>query len=99
MAERNWTKVDSSRLDSVDFDPMSRTLYVRFPADKNGNMAVYGYANVTPEKYRDLVTAKDDPRWNHSIGRFFNNEIAGKKNDHPYSRLDSERKPEEPTAA
>ena len=91
--KRTWTKVNSSRLDSVDYNPLDRTLFVRFPADKQGNHSVYLYANVEPQKFNDLVNAP-------SVGKFFNAEIVAKKTDHPYKRLDSEpSQPEEPVTA
>ena len=95
MAEgkRNWTPVKSSRLVAVELDPMSRTMYAKFPADRNGNEAIYAYANVTVEQYNGIVNAP-------SIGRAFNQEIVAKKEEHPYTRIGSEKaEPEEPTAA
>lgn len=96
MAEetkRNWTKVVSQRLDAVDYDPMSRTLYVRFPADKNGEHSVYAYANYEPAKYQELVNAP-------SLGKYFNANIINHETEYPYKKIGKEKaEPEEPTAA
>lgn len=58
--------VKSSNVESVGYDPDTKTLQVSF---KNGG--VYNYAGVEPEKHKDLMAAK-------SIGGFIHTHIKGK---------------------
>jgi hypothetical protein len=69
-------------------------MYAKFPKDRNGEEAVYAYANVTVDQFNGIVNAP-------SVGRAFNAEIVAKKAEHPYTRIGSEKspEPEEPTAA
>lgn len=56
-------RVKSSSLLSVGYDPGSRLLEVEF-----GSGAVYQYADVPPERHRNLLRAA-------SLGRYFNRYI------------------------
>lgn len=47
------TKVNSSSIASIGYDPESKQLYVEY---KNGG--VYAYQGVTPEHYQTLLNAK-----------------------------------------
>ena len=92
--KRTWTKVNSSRLDSVEFDPMTRTLFVRFPANKQGDMTWGGYPNVSPELFNEIINAP-------SVGQKFNQTIIANPKDYPWKRMGTERQDEseEPVTA
>ncbi|MFZ4436793.1 MAG: KTSC domain-containing protein [Syntrophales bacterium] len=60
--------VKSTNVDSVGYDPESKTLTVEF---KSGG--IYQYAGVQPEMYADLLAAE-------SVGRFVSQVVrAGRK--------------------
>ena len=63
MAFRNWTPVTSSRLQAIDYDPATQTLYIKFLPNKGGESSVYAYSNVTPEQARELNAAKSKGKW------------------------------------
>jgi hypothetical protein len=58
--------IESSQLESVGYDPASKTLAIKF---KRG--ATYEYANVPPEVHAGLTGAE-------SAGKFFGASIKGK---------------------
>ena len=70
-----WIKVDSSNLDAVAYDEMTKTLCVMFQ-----NSGLYTYNAVDMDVYTSLVTAE-------SVGRYLNTHI---KPFHPYAKWDSE---------
>lgn len=90
--ERNWTPAvnadgkPSSRIKAIDYDVASRTLYVKFPPNKSGDLAIYGYGNVKPSIF---AAFKDAP----SKGKFFET-IKNNKEEYPYQRIGTEREEE-----
>jgi hypothetical protein len=69
--------VKSTNVDSVGYDPETKTLQVQF---KSGG--IYQYAGVQPEMYADLLEAE-------SIGRFVSQVVrAGRKG----LRIEEEKK-------
>ena len=59
------THIDSSSLESIGYDPASRTLEVEFHGGR-----IYRYFGVPARRYRDLLKAE-------SAGRFLNTRIKG----------------------
>jgi KTSC domain len=52
------TPVNSSALKSIGYDAEKRELEVEFAPDKAGNPVIWGYPNVTPETYEQIMQAK-----------------------------------------
>jgi hypothetical protein len=71
----NWTKVDSSNVDSVAYDAGSETLCVKF---QSGDL--YSYKGVNMEIYTSLVYAD-------SVGKYLSRVIKGV---YPYLKHTSE---------
>lgn len=63
----NRRPVQSSHIQSVGYDPVSRKLEVEFSAGD-----IYEYANVTVSEYAGLISAK-------SVGTYFDQRIKNSK--------------------
>jgi hypothetical protein len=70
------TPIESSNITHVGHDPSTNTLHVRFKS--GGNDAHWSYADVPPEKHREMMDAP-------SKGSFFARNIKGK---HTAARID-----------
>ncbi len=70
------TKVESSNLHSIGYEPVTKVLEVRFKRKKGTGTSVYRYAGVESKTFKKLMKAK-------SHGRFFHKHIR--------SRYDYER--------
>lgn len=64
-------EVDSSNIAKIGYDPETQKLYVKF---KSG--ALWSYAPVPPEKYREMEEAALVGK---SVGKFFSREIRSNK--------------------
>ena len=87
---RNWTAVTSHRISAIDYDATTKTLYIRFNPNRDGEMGVYSYANVSPAMYAELQAAPSKGKW---FSQIKDNAIA-----YPFHKIGVEG-PEEPTAA
>jgi len=65
------TKVDSSSIKSVGYDPSSQTLEVEFKPDKFGKSKVWRYSGVSQETAGSMLGAK-------SVGSYFHANVRGK---------------------
>src|SRR6266478_1348169 len=70
------TKVKSSNLHSVGYDPITKVLEVRFKRLAGPKASIYRYAGVESKTYQKLMKAK-------SHGKFFHKHIRSK---YPYER-------------
>lgn len=73
------TKVKSSLLASVGYDPATQVLEVEFLArQKEPTRRIYQYAGVTPEQFKEMVSDK-------SLGGYF---LARIKPNHQCTRIE-----------
>lgn len=77
-----WTPVKNSRFKAVSYDTATRVLYIKFNPDKNGDSAVYSYANVEPQRFQEFIAAP-------SLGRYFGDHFKSSK-DYPYRKVGME---------
>ncbi|MDE2470724.1 MAG: KTSC domain-containing protein [Bradyrhizobium sp.] len=57
--------VESSQIHSVGYDPLTKTLAVRFHGPKGKPSALYHYADVAPAKFADFERAESKGKWFH----------------------------------
>ena len=67
--------VKSSQIDSVGYDPATKTLAVKFLTG-----GIYHYANVEPEAFDALKSAD-------SIGKHFGQHIRGNSDKYPHTKV------------
>ena len=85
-----WTKVESSQIAEVGYEPETETLGIRFKAGRNGKtgqavtpqdfVSEYHYSFVEPDTYAALMTAE-------SIGRYFGEHIKSNPVKYPYVKV------------
>lgn len=71
------TKVQSSNIHSVGYEPVHKVLEVRFKRKGKGKQSVYRYAGVESKTYQKMIKA-------NSKGKFFYKNIRMK---YPYERV------------
>lgn len=71
------TKVESSNIHSVGYEPVTKVLEVRFRRKKGTGTSLYRYAGVESKMYKKMMQAK-------SHGKFFHKNIRSK---YPYQRV------------
>ena len=80
-----WTKVESSQIAEVGYEPDTQTLGIAFKptrkqAEEGCEGSVYHYANVPPQLCADLINAE-------SVGKFFGEHIKSNPVKYPYVKV------------
>jgi hypothetical protein len=85
-----WTKVESTQIDEVGYEPETQTLGIRFLPSKTQQATgitrvddYYVYANVTPRTHLALMGAE-------SFGKYFGQNIKSLPNLYPYTKVEED---------
>ena len=100
-----YVKVDSSQIAEVGYGSGEHgplTLGLRFPPTKKQREAglpgsEYHYGGVSPALHQALLEAKDNPDFRNSIGVFFGRIIKIRPDLYPYTRVEADTAPADPT--
>ena len=90
----NWIPVESSQISHLGYEPEAEyPLGIKFKPNKKQAAAgqpgsIYEYANVTPETFMGFLNAKNDPLYDFSIGKFFEQRIKNRPDLYQYRRVE-----------